>query len=143
VKQAAAIFALSLLLASQAMAQLQTLPAPAGSSVAVAKAELKAAGQPCKKVVAAHRLGNGAVDAVCAIGGAKRERYLIFRARGIDHVFALRCVAAKRLVNVSCDDDSKGVNKPDSRSRPHSSKHTRQFVEVAGMLPESTRLAKR
>jgi hypothetical protein len=106
-KKAAAIL---MLVASPAVAQLQTLPAPKGSSVAVATAAIKATAQPCKKIVSAHRVRDGMVHAVCAQGGAKREGYVIFKARGIDKIFALRCAAAKRLVNVTCDEGAKGVD---------------------------------
>lgn len=113
---ASAFFALSLL-SSPAATQLQILPAPAGPSVMVARNELKAAGQPCKKVVAAHR-NNGIVDAVCLNGGSKRERYLIFRAQNVDKVFALRCVAARQLVKVSCDDGTIPHNEPGRSAGP-------------------------
>jgi len=87
-----------LLPCTAASAQIQALPAPKGDPVNIARSAIKTAGHPCPSVSAARRMPDGSIAAACS----NRELYLVFRARGATGTFALRCSAAKQLLNVSC-----------------------------------------
>ena len=88
-----AIFAM----ASPALA-IDVLPAPPGDAAKVATAAIREAGHPCPRVKAATRDRTGGIRATCTNG----EVYLVSRIRGAAGVFAMRCSAARKLLNVSC-----------------------------------------
>ena len=86
-----------LALASPAIA-IDVLPAPPGDAAKVATAAIREAGHPCPRLKAATRDRGGMVRATCSNG----EVYLVSRIRGAAGTFAMRCSAARKLLNVRC-----------------------------------------
>jgi hypothetical protein len=93
-----AIGALFLLVSVPAGAKLHPLPAPEGNPMTVARGAIKRAGHPCPTVSGARRMSDGSIAATCS----NHELYLIFQEKGAPGAVALRCSAAKRLLNISC-----------------------------------------
>ena len=84
-----------------AYAQTTVGPAPTGSPHQVALRVIREAEHPCPKVVNAKRDSSGAIRAICSNG----EQYLIASMSNPKHgtaVMALRCSAAKALLNIDC-----------------------------------------
>jgi hypothetical protein len=92
---------LVLLVGQIAHAQTTVGPAPTGDAAKVALREIRRADHPCPKVRQAVRAADGSIRAVCSNG----EDYLIASMSNPKHglaVVALRCSAARRLLNVNC-----------------------------------------
>lgn len=84
-----------------AAAQTTIGPAPAGDAKQVALREIRRAEHPCPRVATAVRLKDGGIAAVCS----NREDYLVASMSNPKHgtvVVALRCSAARKLLNVQC-----------------------------------------